>query len=86
MVLLVQRVQDLVFFKGFNLVKANLTTSLRVMFLEWYTSKLEESDYDNLKKTPSMKKWIKKLTIRFKIPIDVALGLLVDEEYTLSDA
>ncbi len=44
-----------------------------------------KSDRDDLKMAPGIEKWIKKLTMRFKIPTGVAPWLFVDEKYTLSD-
>ena len=56
MILFVQRVRDPVAFKIVDAVKANLTTLFHGAFFEWYTLEVEESDRDDLKKTPGMEK------------------------------
>ncbi len=85
LILFVQHVRELVVYKGVDLVKANLTILFCNAFFKWYTLELDESDRDNQMKTPGIKKWIKKFTMRFKISTGVAFGLFVDEKYTFSD-
>ena len=55
-ILFVYCIRDLVAFKSVDLIKANPTTLLRSAFLERYTLELDESDYDNLRKTPGIEK------------------------------
>lgn len=86
MVLFVQRLQSLVTFKGAALVKANMAMSLRGSALEWYTSELSNFDRNALNNNPGVKSWINTLFHRFKVPTNVALGLLTDETYSLEDA
>lgn len=86
MVLFVQRLQSLVTFKGAALVKANVAMSLRDFALEWYTSELSDFDRNALNNNPGVKSWINTLSPRFKVPTNVALGLLTDETYSLGDA
>ncbi len=85
-VLFVQRLQNLVIFRGAALVKANIATSLQGSALEWYTSELSDFDRDALNNDPGVKSWVNTLSHRFKMPTSVALGLLTDETYTLDDA
>lgn len=85
-VLFVQRIQNLVTFKGAALVKANIATSLRGSALKWYTSELNEFDRDALNNDPGMKSWINTLSQGFKIPTSIALGLLTDKTYSLEVA
>ena len=85
-VLFVQRLQNLVTFKGVALVKANIATSLRGSALEWYTSELNDFDYDTLNNDPGVKSWINTLFYRFKVPTSIAFGLLTNKTYSLDDA
>lgn len=85
-VLFVQRIQNLVTFKGAALVKANTPTSLRGSVFEWYTSKLTEFDRNALNNDPGMKSWVNTLSQRFTVPTSVALGLLTNKTYSLDDA
>ena len=55
MVLFVQRLQNLVTFKGVALVKANIATSFRGSALEWYTSELSDFNRNALNNNPSVK-------------------------------
>lgn len=54
-VLFVQRIQNLVMFKGTTLIKTNIPTLLRKSALKWYTSELAEFDYDTLNNNPGIK-------------------------------
>ncbi len=54
-VLFVQRLQNLVTFKGAFFVKANIAMSLRGSALEWYTSELSNFDRDTLNNDPCVK-------------------------------
>ena len=85
-VLFVQRLQNLVTFKGVALVKANIATSFRGSALEWYTSELSNFDHDALNNDPGMKSWINTLSHHFKVPKNVALGLLTNKTYFFDDA
>ena len=85
-VLFVQRLQNLVTFKGVALVKANIATSFRGSALEWYISELSDFNRDALNNDPSVESWINTLSHRFKVPTSVALGLLTDETYSFDDA
>lgn len=85
-VLFVQRLQNLVTFRGAGLVKANIATSLQGSALECYTSELSDFDRDALNNNPSVKSWVNTLSYRFKVPTSVALGLFTDETYILDDA
>ena len=84
--LFVQRLQNLVTFKGAALVKANIATFLQSSALEWYTSELSDFDRDALNNDSGVKSWINTLFYRFKVPTSVAFGLLIDETYSLNDA
>lgn len=84
-VLFVQRLQSLVTFKGAALVKVTVTTSLQGSALEWYTSELSDFDRDTLNNDPGVKTWISTLSNHFKVPTSIALGLLIDETYSLDD-
>lgn len=86
MVLFVQRIQNLVTFKGAALVRANIPTSLRGSALEWYTSELDDHERENLDKDPEIDNWVVTLSQRFKVPTSVALNLLTNESYTLDNA
>lgn len=66
------------------LVKANISNSLRGSALEWYTG-LNHFDRSALNNDPMMNTWIKTLSRRFKICPFIALGLLVDERFSLAD-
>lgn len=85
-VLFVQRIRDLIVFKGADLVKANLATSLQGSALEWHTFKLDNTNCENLCTNQGVMTWLKTLNRHFKISIRLALGLLVDEKYTIADA
>ncbi len=85
-VFFVQRLQNLVTFRGATLVKANIATSLRGSALEWYTSELSDFDRNALNNDPGVKSWVNTLSHRFKVLTSVALGLLTDETYTFDDA
>ena len=85
-VLFVQCLQSFVTFRGPALVKANIATSLRGSALEWYASELSDFDHDALNNNPGVKSWINTISHRFKVPTNVALGLLTDETYSLDDA
>lgn len=84
-VLFVQRIQNLVTFKGIALVKANISTLLRRSTFEWYTSKLAEFDQNILNNNLGMKSWINMLSQRFKVPTSVAPSLLTNKTYSLNN-
>lgn len=73
-------------FRGAAFVKANIATFLQGSVLKWYTSELSDFDRDTLNNDPSVKNWINTLSHCFKVPTNVALGLLTDETYSLNDA
>ena len=54
--------------------------------MEWYTSELSDFNQDALNNDPDVKSWISTLSNRFKVPTNVALGLLTDQTYLLNDA
>lgn len=54
-VLFVQRLQNLVTFKGATFVKANIATSFRGSALEWYTFELSDFDRNALNNDPGVK-------------------------------
>ncbi len=85
-VLFVQHLQSLVTFRGAALIKANIATSLRGSALEWYTSELSDFDRDAFNNDPGVKSWVNTLSHRFKAPTSMALGLLIDETYSVDDA
>lgn len=61
-VLFVQRLENLVTFKGAALVKANIATSLQGSALERYTFELRDFDHDALNNNPGVKSWINTLS------------------------
>ncbi len=55
-ILFVQRIQDLIAFESIELVKENFMTLLHWVSFEWYTSEFDESNCDDLRKTPVIEK------------------------------
>lgn len=86
LVLFVQRIQSIVIFKGAALVKANIATSIRGSALEWYTSELDDRERETFNEDLGVDAWVATLSQGFKVPSNVALGLLAGESYTLDDA
>lgn len=85
-VLFVQRIQNLVTFKGATLVRSNIPISLYGSALEWYTSKLDNQERESLNKDADIDNWISMLSQHFKVPTSVALDFLTSKSYSLDDA
>lgn len=84
-VLFVQCIQNLITFKGTALVRNNIFTSLRGFALEWYTSELDNQEWESLNKDAGIDNWISMLSQRFKILTSIALDFLTSESYSLDD-
>ena len=85
-ILFVQHLQNFVTFRGAAFVKANIATSLQGFALEWYTSELSDFDRNALNNDLDVKSWVNTLSHHFKVPTNVAFGLLTNETYTFDNA
>lgn len=85
-VLFLQRLQNLVTFRGTALMKTNIATSLRGSAFECYTCDLSNFNRNAFNNDPGVKSWINTLSHRFKVPTSVALGLLTNETYFFNNA
>lgn len=84
-ILFVQRLQSLVTFKGAAFVKANVGTSLQGSALEWYSFELSNFNRNALNNISRVKSWVNTFFHHFKVPTNIALGLLINEIFSLSD-
>lgn len=85
-ILFIQQIQSLVFFKGALLVKSNIAIPLQGSALEWYTLELDDHNCNTLNRDLGVEKWITMLSQRFKMPTSVALSLLTGKSYSMEDA
>lgn len=84
--LIVQSIQNLVTFRDAALINAYIATSLWCFALEWYTSEFSDFDHDILNNNPGVKSWVNTLSLHFKVPTGMVLGLLTGGTYTFDDA
>lgn len=86
--LFVERVKDLVTFKGPALVNTNLNTVFRGSAQTWYMVELTDRQRRELRgDTDSVDAWCFALIDRFKeLTYGMALSKLIDEKYTVLDA
>lgn len=59
--------------------------SLQGSTLEWYTFELSNFNRNMFNNDPGMKYWVNILPHYFKIPINIVLGLFINEIYSVND-
>lgn len=84
MILFIQYLQSFITFRNVAFIKTNIVTSFYDFTLKWYILELSNFDQNALNNNSVVKSWINTLFHYFKVSINVALGILIDETYFLN--
>lgn len=82
----IQRAKDLMNTKGEQMVRDNLSSCLRGIALEWYTSELSLDIKSFIRYGTGIDKWEKQLLKRFRLAPHIAMMTICNERYTIEDA